>query len=164
MLGAGAVVCGLAAMHQTTSLAQEKSTDAGKLVPVPEIEDAPELALLMGDLQRLTHKLALSADAGNADLTAFYLHESLEQLRKIQTSAPEYEGLPIAVLIDRMALPSYESLRASVAEKSTDRQKLLGGLDAVIGNCNACHTATQHGFIRITRGTEVNPFNQSFKP
>ena len=30
--------------------------------------------------------------------------------------------------------------------------------------CNACHTAVQRGAIRITLGTDHNPFNQSFAP
>ncbi len=132
------------------------------LQPLAENNPVPELALLMGDLQRLTHKLALSADAGNAELAAFYLHESQEQLRKIQSEAPEYENLPVALLIDRLANPAYAPMQAAVSAK--DRQRMLAGLDSIIQSCNACHMATQHGFIRITRGTEVNPFNQSFAP
>jgi len=140
------------------------ASDSPRLAPVTETPSTPELALLMSDLQRLTHKLALSADAGNAELTAFYLHESLEQLQTIQREAPEYERLPVALLIDRMALPAYEPFKAAVAAKPANREQMLKGLDAVIVGCNSCHVATQHGFLRITRGTEVNPFNQSFKP
>ncbi len=142
------------------------------LVPLPGNTDAPaapELALLMAVLQRLTHKLALSADAGNAPLAAFYLHESLEQLRAIQKDSPEYENQPIAVLIDRIALPAYADLQTSLNYPATPpapatREVLLRSLDRVIASCNECHVATQHGVIQITRGTEVNPFNQSFRP
>jgi hypothetical protein len=133
-----------------------------QLAPVNESTATPELALLMGDLQRLTHKLALSADAGNAELAAFYLHESQEQLRKIQTEAPEYENLPIALLIDRLANPAYVPLQSAVTAK--DAKRMREGIHGIIQACNACHTATQHAFIRITPGTEVNPFNQSFAP
>ncbi len=135
---------------------------AAQLAPVEETSNTPELALLMGDLQRLTHKLALSADAGNAELAAFYLHESQEQLRKIQTEAPEYENLPIALLIDRLAHPAYAPMQEAVRVK--DVKRMREGMNAIVQTCNACHTATQHGFIRITPGTEVNPFNQSFAP
>ena len=140
-----------------------------RLMPQPAAEPAPELALLMGTLQRLTHKLALSADAGNAPLAAFYLHESLEQLRAIQVQSPEYENQPIAVLIDRLALPAYADLQKSLDYPHTPpppvtRDVLLRGLDRVIASCNECHAATQHAVIQITRGTEVNPFNQSFRP
>jgi hypothetical protein len=133
-----------------------------QLAPVDESAATPELALLMGDLQRLTHKLALSADAGNAELAAFYLHESQEQLRKIQTEAPEYENLPVALLIDRLAHPAYEPMQSAVTAK--DAKRMREGVQSIVQACNACHTATQHTFIRITPGTEVNPFNQSFQP
>ncbi len=133
-----------------------------QLAPVEDSTATPELALLMGDLQRLTHKLALSADAGNAELAAFYLHESQEQLRKIQAEAPEYENIPVALLIDRLAHPAYAAMQEAVVAK--DKKRMLAGIDSIIQSCNACHTATQHAFIRITPGTEVNPFNQSFAP
>ncbi len=125
----------------------------------------PELAALMAALQTLTHKLALSADSGNAPLAAFYVHESLEQLKTIQREAPEYEKLTIAVLIERHALPAYDALAEAVrATPAASREVLLPAFDRVVAGCNECHGATQHGFIRITRGTEVNPFNQSFQP
>jgi hypothetical protein len=133
-----------------------------QLAPVEETSNTPELALLMGDLQRLTHKLALSADAGNAELAAFYLHESHEQLRKIQSEAPEYENIPVALLIDRLAHPAYALMQEAVSAK--DAKLMREGAQTIVKACNACHTATQHGFIRITPGTEVNPFNQSFAP
>lgn len=140
-----------------------KEAKAG-LAPVANTEAPPELALLMGDLQRLTHKMALSANEGNSELAAFYMHESLKQLKAIQENSPEYEGQPVAVLIDRMALPAYEPFRQSVTAKPADKERMLTALDGVIQSCNQCHAATQHRLIKITRGTEVNPFNQSFKP
>jgi mono/diheme cytochrome c family protein len=139
------------------------SAEQGRLLPLTEPPPQPELALLMGTLQTLTHKLALAADAGNAPLAAFYLHESREQLRSIQLEAPEYESLPIAVLIERMALPAYAELEAASAAHTT-RETLLAGLDRIIQSCNACHVATQRPYLKITRGTETNPFNQSFQP
>jgi hypothetical protein len=106
--------------------------------------------------------MALSADAGNAELANFYMHESLEQMKKIQTEAPEYEGQPVALLMDRMGLPAYATMQEAVNAK--DKQRMLAALDTVIQSCNACHAATLHPFIRISRGTEVNPYNQSFQP
>lgn len=159
VLGSGGVA---ALLH--SQIATEKAQPEARLAPLLEEEAAPELALLMGDLQRLTHKMALSAHEGNAPLAGFYLHESLEQLKAIQAEAPEYERLPIALLIDRLALPAYEPFKAALNEQPLNRDRLMSTLDGIIQSCNACHAATAHGFIRITRGTEVNPFNQSFKP
>lgn len=159
-IGAGAW---LVAQEQPVAAPAAESPNSA-LQPLSEAAREPELALLMGTLQTLTHKLALSADAGNAPLAAFYLHESMEQLRTIQHEAPEYENLPIAVLVERLALPAYSDLEKAVAaQPEAGREALLAGLDRVIQSCNECHGATQHGFIRIIRGTEINPFNQSFQ-
>lgn len=135
----------------------------GSVRPLEE-QEAPELALLMGDLQRLTHKMALAADAGNPELAAFYMHESIEQLKTIQRESPEYEGQPVALMIDRIGLPAYQAIGEAVEARPVDRERMLGALDVVVESCNRCHAGTGHGIIRITRGTEVNPFNQSFKP
>lgn len=161
-LAAVAVGIGFTAMMMSTDgIAEETKTG---LQPVAEAETAPELAILMGDLQRLTHKMALSANEGNAKLAAFYMHESLEQLKTIQKDSPEYEGQPVALLIDRLALPAYEPFQKAVTAEPADKERMLTALDGVLQSCNQCHVATQHPLIKITRGTEVNPFNQSFKP
>jgi hypothetical protein len=162
ILAAAVLGIGLYAMMiPTDSVAEETKT---RLLPVVEADAAPELALLMGDLQRLTHKMALSANEGNAKLAAFYMHESLEQLKTIQKDSPEYEGQPVALLIDRLAIPAYEPFQKAVNAESADKDRMLTALDGVIQSCNQCHVATQHPLIKITRGIEVNPFNQSFKP
>ncbi len=164
------VLCGvLLAGFGTWFFAQAESpapaVQTPGLKPLVEAPFEPELAALMATLQTLTHKLALSADAGNAPLAAFYVHESLEQLRTIQREAPEYEKLPVAVLIERLALPAYDALaEATRVTPAASRDELLSAFDRVVAACNECHGATQHGFIRITRGTEVNPFNQTFQP
>jgi hypothetical protein len=132
------------------------------LRPLQDEAEAPELASLMGELQRYTHKLALSAEAGNAELAAFYLHESQEQLRKIQKEAPDYEQLPIALLVERLALPAYQPMQEAVTAK--DKAQMRQAAEGIIQACNTCHTATQRSFIRITSGSDKNPFNQSFAP
>lgn len=148
--------------HPGDARAQEAA--APGLRPAPAVEDQPELALLMGDLQRLTHKMALSAHEGNAELAAFYMHESLEQLQSIQEQSPVYEDQPVALLIERISLPAYEPFKEAVKARPFDRGRMLTALDGVIASCNQCHVTAHHPLIRITRGTEVNPFNQSFKP
>jgi hypothetical protein len=137
---------------------------AQTLMPVEDLEPVPELATSMGELQRLTHKLALSADAGNFPLVEIYTHESLLQIQKIQAEVPEYEGQPVALLIDRIGLPGFEAIRKAVADRSNDPKVLLPAVEKLVLSCNTCHTAVQRGAIRITLGTDHNPFNQSFAP
>lgn len=161
----GGLLAGFNAWFFAEAQGPAPAAQTARLQPLVEGPTEPELAALMATLQTLTHKLALSADAGNAPLTAFYVHESLEQLKAIQREAPEYEKLPIAVLIERLALPAYPALaEAARATPAAPREVLLPAFDRIVAACNDCHAATQHGFIRITRGTEVNPFNQTFKP
>jgi len=137
---------------------------AQTLVPLEDAEPIPELAVYMGELSRLTHKLALSADAGNFALVEMYTHESLLQVKKIQEEVPVYEGQPVALLIDRMGLGGYEAIQKAVADRSDDPEVLLPAVENVVQSCNACHVAAQRGAIRITLGTDKNPFNQSFEP
>lgn len=141
------------------------SAEPAPLHPLEESRPV-ELAPYMAELGRLFHKLALSIDAGNAELARFYAYESKIQLERIQNDVPVYNGFPIAILVSRFAIPSLSSLADRLAEPSSpnDRTSLLEGLDRALDRCNACHIATEHAFLRITRGTEVNPFNQDFRP
>jgi hypothetical protein len=37
-------------------------------------------------------------------------------------------------------------------------------MEQVVQGCNGCHVTTQHAGIKITLGTETNPYNQDFRP
>lgn len=155
-------------------------TAASGLVPLAA--DAPkiELAPPMGELQRMTHKLSLAVGGGDLELTAFYAYESIELLREIQRGIPEYDGHPIALLIDRMAMPAYDALTRALADSGRPRDRARSpdaaeaadteaaeaagrGVAGVVAACNDCHRATSHTFIRITDERKRNPFNQDFE-
>lgn len=127
---------------------------------------AVELAPYMSELQTLTHKLSLSVAHGNGELADFYLYESLELLEEVKEQVPEYRGLPVALLIDRMLTPSYQRLGGALESGLTPATQgdTATALGAVISSCNACHQATRHGFIRIIDRGDFNPFNQDFRP
>lgn len=136
------------------------------LAPMAEEAEPPELAPYMGELQRLVHKLSLSVAASNPKLASFYAHESMEQLERIQEELPEYEGQPVAMLIGRLALPAVK--RVAEATKKADRsgevEPMREAVHGLVAACNKCHQLTLHGYIHITEGTGVNPFNQDFAP
>ncbi len=139
----------------------------GGLVPLDEEGAKAELAPPMGELQRLTHKLSLSIGGGNLDRTKFYAYESLALLREIQRDIPQYDGHPIALWIDRLAMPAYDALtKALIAAGETPTTALRNdvgrAVSGVVDACNACHEATSHAFIRIIDERERNPFNQEF--
>lgn len=137
-----------------------------QLEPLPIEPVKVELAPYMGELQRLTHKLSLSVAAGHRELASFYAYESIELLRETQREVPEYEGHPVALLIDRLAIPRIEALQAGLEgpAEGGGATVIETALAGVIDGCNECHRSTGHGFIRITTGSGVNPFNQDFTP
>lgn len=138
-------------------------TNIGKKVLYTEVnQEKPGLAEYMFRLQIYTHKLSLSVENENADLADFYMHELEETTEDIIENIKEYEGHKISELTKTMLEPAMEPV-----EKSLDKRDWPAARkhrDALIQSCNACHTATQHEFIKITPGTENNPYNQDFSP
>ncbi len=125
-------------------------------------EEEPELAIAMSQLQYFTHKLALSVEARNAELARFYLHEAEETAEAIRDGIPEYEGMAIGPLVGSMLMPHVERLEDLLEQPewpAVDRT-----LATAVDSCNACHAATEHGFIVIELETGSNPYMQSFKP
>lgn len=145
----------------------EETTEAPapKLAPLEEDDSIfVELFPYMTELSHLTHKLALATKAKNAQLAEFYLYESILHLEVIQNDVPEYRGQPIALFIDRMAHPTYKEMKKNLQEEKPDFELLTKNFQSVVQSCNACHAATDHSFLKITDGFDVNPFNQSFQP
>ncbi len=135
-------------------LAQEPEADSHG-------EDA-ELATPMSQLQTFAHKLALSIEAQNGDLAGFYLHELEETSESIIDEIPEYEGLVIGPLVSSLLMPQIERLEAAIGPGDWEAAADVFG--DVVNACNACHQATEHGFIVIDYRPGVNPFMQSFAP
>lgn len=124
----------------------------------------PELAKYMAELQVLTHKLSLSIDRDNPELAEFYMYESMLLLDETKEDVPEYRKLPIAVLIEQLMEGQYSKLEVSLKKemKSQQLNESKLAMAQLIESCNQCHNATQYGFIKITQGLNVNPFNQDF--
>ncbi len=116
---------------------------------------------LMTNFQRFAHKVGLSIRAGNAELADFYMHEIEENLEKIG-DIEEYDGHPVGALATGMLTPAVESVGDGL-----DDRNMVGAMEAynnMITACNACHLATEHGFIKIVdRSDTENPFMQSFE-
>ena len=124
-----------------------------------------ELAEYMTQLQVYTHKLSLSVSAKNVPLAQFYLHESLAHLKQIQELFPEYESQPIALLIDRLAIESYEPLSELLDSKKAAAAGKGGfdhAIEVIVNACNACHLSCDSP-VRIQRN-ESNPYMQDFNP
>lgn len=121
-----------------------------------------ELSMYMEHMRRQTHKLGLSIDAKNKDLSAFYAKELGELAGLVSTKFPMYDDIQVGVLIKAMLDPYMGPLNTA----------LTGGdwaaADAayntlVTSGCNGCHTATQRQFIKVTT-SKTNAYNQDFTP
>lgn len=130
---------------------------SGSASPAFAAKDEPHgtsLAERMGELQRFTHKLVLAIRADNAEAGAFYIHELEESSSVIQVEFETYDGRAVRSLMAAMLDPAIERIE----ERAGTADELIGTL---IDSCNACHVATDHGFIRIVERRE-NPYLQEF--
>ncbi len=120
--------------------------------------EEPELAALMATMQVYLHKLDLSVQHNNAELIAFYVHELEEVVETIENDVETYDGFPVGELTGTMMVAPIEALEnAARNQGNTD-----AAMQTLVDTCNACHAATDHAFIKMTRATS-NPFNQSFE-
>lgn len=115
-----------------------------------------ELASWMSQMQVYLHKLDLSVQAENEKLISFYLHELEELSEEIVGEVDTYDGFPVGELTESMLIPRIEEM-----EESLEGGDVSASLTRLIDTCNACHVATDHGYIRITK-VGSNPFNQDF--
>ena len=102
--------------------------------------------------------LTFYLQAGNRPLAGFYLHELEELAEEVIDEVPAYDGHAVADLTAGMLVPVIERLENLVQQGQGD-----AAMDELIDACNACHTATEHGYIVMRRATS-NPFNQDFAP
>ena len=134
---------------------------AALAVSGPAAASGAGLAERMSHLQRHTHKLQLSVEARHPELVGFYLHEIEEVAEEIRDEVETYDDHPIGRLTGEMLLPAVEALEEPVAAGDWDAADT--GFDRLLSACNACHAATEHGYIRIVR-KKGNPYNQDFSP
>lgn len=123
-----------------------------------EGEGDVELVDNMSQLQYFSHKAALSIDAENRQLVDFYVHE-LEEMLEQTESIESYDGHPIGELAGAMLGPAVEDLEDALDEG--EWPAINEAYDGMINSCNACHQATEHGYIKVERSSE-NPYMQDF--
>jgi len=134
----------------------------GKTDGVAKAEIIEELAPAMGDMQRFAEKLYFAGQAGNWPLADFYLHEIEETVEKVIKSNIVDEGVPVSSFMKTMFPPSVEGIKGPV--KARDAAQFAARYEGLISSCNACHQATQHGFVKITVPRQPTYENQDFRP
>lgn len=123
-------------------------------------EDEIALVSLMGEMQVYAHKLQLSLDEGNQTLAGFYAHE-LEEVIEATMEVADYDGFPIGSLTGAMLLPGFGQVESAI--EANDMAAASSRFDVLVTACNACHLATEHGYIVIERNP-LNPYLQNFAP
>ncbi len=123
-------------------------------------EEPPELAMVMGGLQRFAEKLGYAIEADNRPLSDFYLHEVTETIEAIQ-SIETYDGVVIAQP-SRVIMPLLlERLRKELSDG--DWALAWGAYEDLIDGCNRCHAATEHEFLEILPSSGQAPYSQRFR-
>jgi mono/diheme cytochrome c family protein len=146
----------LAAAWQGLASAREVGEEAG------ELGDDYELGKGMAWMQRWAVKLWYSGAAENWPLAGFYLHELEELAEELREQQLVEEGHEITPLLDAMLLPQIGVLEGAV--EAEDPAGFRRAYEALVASCNACHQATEHGFLVMAVPEGPPPPGQNFAP
>jgi cytochrome c553 len=119
---------------------------------------------VMADYQRYADKLHFAGAAENWELAGWYLWK----LRKASWvvadgSVIEYRGVKdydVAALTQSMLWPVLSSLDSAV--EAQDPSAFRSAYESLVNTCNACHHATQHGFVKIVQPDTPTHANQQY--
>jgi hypothetical protein len=118
---------------------------------------APGLGEFMtGGVQPHHIKLWFAAVVRDWKLAAYEADELSETFADIVTYQPDWNGIPIAQLVQTTAMPTLKAVSAAIAAK--DMAQFRRAYADLVAACNRCHVAAQHGFVKITIPTS-NPFS-----
>ncbi len=141
------------------ALAQEEPR-AADATPVPY---NPTMGDLMNLLIQPRHvKLWLAGKQENWPLAGYALKEIKQSFARISAGIPQYNGAPVADLIDTamgeaMTLIDFAIKAGEPRQFSDQYAKLTAG-------CNACHVSTGHPYI-VLKTPDASAFaNQEFQP
>lgn len=112
-----------------------------------EHDEEEELAVYMNRLQLFTNKLWFAAKNQNWELAAFYLEETEETMEEVAEHDIVEDGIRITEQMKTWGIPAIEPLEKAIESKELKNFELE--YSNLITNCNGCHTATKHSFIKI---------------
>lgn len=148
---AGLALAGL----QLAALAQSPAPPAPKIY-------LPGLEQFMGVIQNQHAKLWYAGEAGNWPLAAYQLGEIKEVMSDVQDFVPVFKSLPLAQMLDAVITNEIANLEKAIDAK--DPAQFSTGYGRLTAACNACHQATDNGFIVIQRPAPGGFPNQDFTP
>jgi hypothetical protein len=147
------------ALAQQPTRPNEAPRQAGKDVAkayVPGLEQFMNLILIEHN------KLWFAAEARNWALAEYQLGEIKEIMGDAQDFVPTFKNLPLADMLDAVITKEIVVLEKSIEAK--DYKTFTAGYDRLTQACNACHQATENGFIVIKRPAQPAFTNQDYRP
>lgn len=109
--------------------------------------------------QRFSQKLWFAGQESNWELAEFYTHEIHEVTEELIGSTVFHDDRDISKLAGEMMEEKIAELDQAV--DAQEEELFVKNYLGLINSCNACHTATEHDFIKI-KVPVINPFNQEF--
>jgi hypothetical protein len=122
----------------------------------------PGLVEFMLTVQSHHAKLWLSGNARNWELAEYQADELKELIEDIATRVPIYKDVPVGKMIEAASLPPLGDVEKAI--KARDGKAFASAFDKLTAACNACHEASNRGFIVIQRPASSAFPNQSFAP
>lgn len=118
----------------------------------------PGFGDFMGSIQAHHAKLWFAGQSENWELADFEVHELLEAFEDIEEF---HAGREETELIG-MIYPPLDSVDYAIDKK--DLTLFTSGYNLLTTTCNACHSASKHGFV-VVKTPDTSPFSsQEFKP
>jgi hypothetical protein len=121
----------------------------------------------LGDLMTMAvqprhTKLGLAGQEKNWAYAAYELHELEEAFERAACVWPMHRKINIAEMLAATTKEPMEAVGSAI--KSADPAKFAEAYGRLTATCNACHQATNHGFI-VIQVPKVSPFpDQDFRP
>lgn len=134
----------------------------GTAISEPAKPYEPGLVEFMLTVQSHHTKLWLAGNARNWDLAEYQADELKELIEDIASRVPVYKDVPVGKMIDTATLPPLGDIEKAI--KDRDGKAFASGFDKLTAACNACHEASNRGFVVIQRPTSSPFANQSFAP
>jgi len=138
------------------------ATVASAAISEPAKPYEPGLVEFVLTVQSHHAKLWLAGNASNWDLAEYQADELKELIEDIATRVPVYKDVPVGKMIEASSLPPLGDVEKAI--KARDGKAFASAFDKLTAACNACHEASNRGFIVSQRPAAAAFPNQSFAP
>jgi hypothetical protein len=127
----------------------------------------PGLGEIMGYLQVRHAKLSFAGEKENWQLADYELDELQEGLDDITKFHPTHEKVPMPTdkAVRQFMDQPLQQLRDTIAQKNVSA--FTTAFENVTASCNACHTQSNFGFIRVQKPDGSSPYSNqdyAYKP